>query len=183
VVPRQNREPPMGAHIRLSCSARAGIMVNSRDPLQDYTDVISFVDILSKWSLHFVSICHDIRSKSIFRILPNNILWFGTYLRRGSYMLLHPWRSSFESQDEILLRGEGCDTPGVSFVLWREKYPNLGCSVKISLSRSHMSLIIQIIHSHFAEFGIIQSHRRPNLEHVKTFILVTNANSKIILEL
>jgi hypothetical protein len=26
-----------------------------------------------------------------------------------------------------------CDTPGVSFVLRREIYPNLGCSVKISI--------------------------------------------------
>jgi hypothetical protein len=33
----------------------------------------------------------------------------------------------------FFLRGEGCDTPGVSFVLWREINPNLGCSVKISL--------------------------------------------------
>jgi hypothetical protein len=113
MVPRRNWEPPMGAHIRLSCSARAGIMVNSRDPLRDYIDVLSFVDILSKWSLHFVSICHDIRSKSIFCILPNNISWFGIYLQRGSYMLLHPWRSSFESQDEILLRGKAV-TPQVS---------------------------------------------------------------------
>jgi hypothetical protein len=32
----------------LSCSARAGIVVNSRDPLRDYTDVLSFVNILSK---------------------------------------------------------------------------------------------------------------------------------------
>jgi hypothetical protein len=48
MVPRRNREPPVGAHTRLSCSARAGIMVNSRDPLRDYTDVLSFVDILSK---------------------------------------------------------------------------------------------------------------------------------------
>jgi hypothetical protein len=53
--------------LRLSCSARAGIMVNSRDPLRNYTNVLSFVDILSKWSLHFVSICRDILSKSIFR--------------------------------------------------------------------------------------------------------------------
>jgi hypothetical protein len=68
MVPRRNREPPMGAHIRLSCSARAGIAVNSRDPLRDYTDVLSFVDILSKWSPCFVSICQDILSKSIFRI-------------------------------------------------------------------------------------------------------------------
>jgi hypothetical protein len=33
-----------------------------------------------------------------------------------------------------------------------------------------MSLIIQTIHSHFTEFGVIQSHKRPNLGPVKTFI-------------
>jgi hypothetical protein len=38
----------MGAHIRLGCSTRAGIAVNSRDPLRNYTDVLSFVNILSK---------------------------------------------------------------------------------------------------------------------------------------
>jgi hypothetical protein len=70
----------------------------------------------------------------------------------------------------FFLRGEGCDTPGVSFVLWQEINPNLGCSVKISLSRSRMSLIIQIIHSHFAEFGATWSRRIPNLEPVETFI-------------
>jgi hypothetical protein len=69
----------------------------------------------------------------------------------------------------FFLRGEGCDTPGVSFVLCREIYPNLGCSVKISISWSCLSLIIQIIHSRFTEFGVIQFHRRPNLEPVKTF--------------
>ena len=168
MVPRRNREPPMGAHTWLSCSAHAGIVVNICGPLQDYTGVLSFVNILSEWSLHFVSTCRDNLPKSIFSILSDPISWICIYLWSGSYMLLHPWRSSFESQDEILLRGEGCDTPGVSFVLWREKYPNLGCSVKISLSRSHMSLIIQIIHSHFAEFGVTQSHRRPILEPVKT---------------
>jgi hypothetical protein len=68
-------------------------------------------------------------------------------------------------------------------VLYREIYPNLGCSVKISISRSLVSLIIQTIHSHFIEFGVIQSQRRPNLEPVKTFILDANANSKIILDL
>jgi hypothetical protein len=70
----------------------------------------------------------------------------------------------------FFLRGEGCDTPGVYFMLYQVIYPNLWCSVKISISRSHMSLIIQIIHSRFTEFGVIQSHRRPNLEPVKTFI-------------
>jgi hypothetical protein len=48
MVPRRNREPLVGAHTRLSCSVRAGIAVNSRDPLRDYIDVLSFVDILSK---------------------------------------------------------------------------------------------------------------------------------------
>jgi hypothetical protein len=67
------------------------------------------------------------------------------------------------------LRGEGCDTLGVYFALCREIYPNLGCSVKISISRSRMSLIIQTIRTHFTEFGIFQSHIRPNLEPVKTF--------------
>jgi hypothetical protein len=57
------------------------------------------------------------------------------------------------------LDSEQCDTPGVSFVLCREIYPNLGCSVKISISRSCLSLIIQIIHSRFTEFRVLQSHR------------------------
>jgi hypothetical protein len=47
MVPRQNQEPTM-VHTWLSCSARAGIAVNSRDPLRDYTDVLSFVDTLSE---------------------------------------------------------------------------------------------------------------------------------------
>ena len=57
----------------------------------------------------------------------------------------------------FFLRGEGCDTPGVYFTLCRESYPNLGCSVKISISRSRMSLIIQTIHSQFTEFEVIRS--------------------------
>jgi hypothetical protein len=168
MVPRRDREPTM-VHTWLSCSARAGIAVNSRDPLRDYTDVLSFVNILSEWSLHFVSACRDILSKSIFSIFSDTLSWNCIYLQSGSYMLLHPWRSSSESRDEILLRGEGYDTPGVCFVLWREIYPNLGCSVKISISRSCLSLFIQISHSHFIEFRVTQSHRRPILEPVKTF--------------
>jgi hypothetical protein len=55
--------------------------------------------------------------------------------------------------------------------------------VKISISRSRMSLIIQTIRTHITEFEVIQSHRRPNSEPVKTFILGTNANSIVNLEL
>jgi hypothetical protein len=145
MVLRRNWEPPMGAHTWLSYSTRVGIAVNSRDPLRDYTDVLSFVSILSEWLLHFVSTCRDILSKSFFIVLSDPFSWICIYLQSGSYMLLHPWRSSFESRDEILLRGEGCDTPGVYFTLCREIYPNLGCSVKISISRSHLSPFIKLI--------------------------------------
>jgi hypothetical protein len=79
---------------------------------------------------------------------------------------------------KILIRISGRDSfkggrlwhPRCQFRVCREIYPNLGCSVKISISCSRMSLTIQLIPSHFTEFGIIQSHRRPNLEPVKTFI-------------
>jgi hypothetical protein len=60
-----------------------------------------------------------------------------------------------------------CDTPGVNFALCREIYTNLGCSVKISISRSRMSLIFQIIYPHFTMFGIIQSQEQLNLELLK----------------
>jgi hypothetical protein len=40
--------------------------------------------------------------------------------------------------------GITCDTPGVYFVLCREINPNLGCSVKISISRSCLSLFIRL---------------------------------------
>jgi hypothetical protein len=169
MVPRRNWEPPMGAHIRLSCSARASIAVNSRDPLWNYTNVLSFVDILSKWSPHFVSICRDVLSKSIFSILLDNISWIGIYFYRGSYMLLHPWRSLFESRDEIILKGEGCDTPGVYFVLCREIYPNLRCSVRISIFLSHLSPLIKLIVKVSPISDIIRSRERPDLEPVEIF--------------
>jgi hypothetical protein len=38
-----------------------------------------------------------------------------------------------------------CDTPGVFFVLCREIYPNIGCSMQISISRSHLSLFIKLL--------------------------------------
>jgi hypothetical protein len=38
-----------------------------------------------------------------------------------------------------------CYTPGVYFVLCREIYPNLGCSVKIFISLSHLSPFIKVL--------------------------------------
>jgi hypothetical protein len=60
---------------------------------------------LSEWSLHFVSICRDILTKSVFSILSDILSWICIYLQSGSYMLLHPSISSFESRDEILFKG------------------------------------------------------------------------------
>jgi hypothetical protein len=170
-------------HTWLSCSARAGIAVNSRGPLRDYTDVLSFVDTLSEWSLHFVSICRDIISKSVSSILSDTLSWICIYLHPGSYMLLHPWRSSFESRDEILFKGGRLWHPGVNFALCREINPNLGCSIKISISRSCLSLFIRLSLGSSPNSELIDREKQPFLERVKTFILGTDANSKIILEL
>jgi hypothetical protein len=79
-------------------------------------------------------------------------------------------RSSFESQDEILLKGESCDTPGVYFVLCREIYPNLGLSVENSISRSRLSPFIKLLVKVSPNFEFLRSLERPNLEPVKTFI-------------
>jgi hypothetical protein len=45
---------------------------------------------LSEWSLHFVLICRDILTKSVFSILSDTLSWICIYLQSGSYMLLHP---------------------------------------------------------------------------------------------
>jgi hypothetical protein len=45
----------------------------------------------------------------------------------------------------FFLRGEGCDTPCVSFVLSREIYPNLVRSVRFSISRSRLSPFIKLL--------------------------------------
>jgi hypothetical protein len=81
-----------------------------------------------------------------------------------------PLRISFESRDEILLRGEGYDTPGVYFMLCREIYPNLGCSVKISISRSCLSLFIRFSLGSSPNSELFDREKWPNLEPVKTFV-------------
>jgi hypothetical protein len=62
-----------------------------------------------------------------------------------------------------------CDTPGVSFVLRREICPNLGCSVKISISRSCLSLFIRLSLGSSPNSELIDREKQPILERVKTF--------------
>jgi hypothetical protein len=67
------------------------------------------------------------------------------------------------------LRGEGCDTPGVNFALCREINPNLRCSVKISISRSCLSLFIRLSLGSSPNSELINREKQPILERVKTF--------------
>jgi hypothetical protein len=53
------------------------------------------------------------------------------------HLQVTPWPANF--------RAGTCDTPGVCFVLRREIYPNLGCSVKISIYRSYLSPFIKLL--------------------------------------
>jgi hypothetical protein len=62
-----------------------------------------------------------------------------------------------------------CDTPGVYFVLCRKSYPNLRCSVKISIFRSCLSLSIRLSHGSSPNSELIDREKQPILEPVKTF--------------
>jgi hypothetical protein len=62
-----------------------------------------------------------------------------------------------------------CDTPGVYFALCREIYPSLGCSVKISISRSCLSLSIRLSHGSSPNSELFDRENQPILEPVKTF--------------
>jgi hypothetical protein len=69
----------------------------------------------------------------------------------------------------FFLRGEGCDTPGVYFGLCRKNYPNLGCSVKNSISRSCLSLFIRLSLGSSPNSELFDREKQPILERVKTF--------------
>jgi hypothetical protein len=179
MVPRRDREPPVGAHTRLSCSARAGIMVNSCDPLRDYTDVLPFVNILSEWSLHFVSACHDILPKSIFSILSIPSHKFASISSLGvtCFSTLKYPHSNLGTR--FFLTGEGCDTPGVSFVLRREIYPNLECSVKIYISLSHLSSFIKLLMNVSPSLELFNLKNSQIWSLLKLLFLGANTNSKV----
>jgi hypothetical protein len=83
----------------------------------------------------------------------------------------------------FFLRGEGCDTPGVSFVLCQDICPNLGRSVKISIYLSHLSPFIKLIvnTSPNSELFDLDGCRIWSL--LKLLFLGTHANSLINLDL
>jgi hypothetical protein len=130
--------------------------------------------IFCGYSLRVIVVfCLNMSRYSVQIYLQYLVRWHLMNLHLSSACELHaspPLRVLFESRDEILLRGEGCDTPGVYFTLCREIYPNLGCSVKISISCITSISIHQVTHECFTKFRIIRSQEQPNLEPVKTFV-------------
>jgi hypothetical protein len=79
----------------------------------------------------------------------------------------------------FFLRGEGCDTPGVNFMLCREIYPNLECSVKISISGSHLSSFIKLLMNVSPSLELFDLKNSQIWSLLKLLFLVANANSKV----
>jgi hypothetical protein len=74
------------------------------------------------------------------------------------------------SRPHVAVRGRAvCDTPGVSFVLRREIYPNLGRSVKFSFSRSHLSPFIRLLVKVSPISDFIRISRTTKFGPVKNF--------------
>jgi hypothetical protein len=178
MVPRRNREPPVGAHTRMSCSARAGIMVNSCDSLRDYTNVLSFVDTLRM----IAAFCLDMSRYS------NQICL--QYLVRYPLMNLHlssVWELHASPPSKILIPISGRDSfeggrlwhPRCLIHVMPRIYPNLGCSVKISISRSCLSLFIRLSLGSSPNSELFDREKQPILERVKTFISRNECNLDI----
>jgi hypothetical protein len=83
----------------------------------------------------------------------------------------------------FFLRGEGCDTPGVSFVFCREVCPNLGRSVKISNFLSHLSSFIKLIVNTSPSSELFDLDECRIWSLLKLLILDTSTNSIIHLKL
>jgi hypothetical protein len=65
------------------------------------------------------------------------------------------------------------------FALCREIYPNLGCSVKISISRSHLSPFIKLLMNVSPSLELFDLKNNQIWSLLKLFILEANTNSKV----
>ena len=103
------------------------------------------------------------------------------YLVRYPLMNLHlssVWELHVSPPLKLLIRISRWDSfkggrlwhPRCQFrVMSEDLFLILDAQWKFLFSRSCMCLIIQISHSHLTKFEVNQSHRRPNLEPIKTF--------------
>jgi hypothetical protein len=80
---------------------------------------------------------------------------------------------------EGTVSGTACDTPGVYIVLCREIYPNLGCLVKISISRSHLSPFIKLLMNVSPSLELFDLKNNQIWSLLKLLFLGANANSKV----
>jgi hypothetical protein len=92
-------------------------------------------------------------------------------------LCLPPWSLAME------IGRRTCDTPGVSFMLRREIYPNIGCSVKISISLSHLPPFIKLLMKVSPSLELFDLKKGRNWSLLKLLLPGTNANSMINLDL
>jgi hypothetical protein len=84
-----------------------------------------------------------------------------------------------EAAERARLIGTFCDTPGVYFMLCREIYPNLKCSVKISISLSHLSPFIKLLMRVSSSLELFDLKNSQIWSLLKLLFLGANANSKV----
>jgi hypothetical protein len=72
-----------------------------------------------------------------------------------------------------------CDTPGVTFVLRHEIYPNLECSVKIYISLSHLSSFIKLLMNVSPSLELFNLKNSQIWSLLKLLFLGANTNSKV----
>jgi hypothetical protein len=113
-----------------------------------------------------------------------------SYRVRYHLMKLHlssAWELHVSPPLKILIRisgrdsfkGEGCDTLGVYFELCREIYPNPGCSVKISISRSHLSPFIKLLMNVSPNLELFDLKNSQIWSLLKLLFLRAKANLKV----
>jgi hypothetical protein len=76
-------------------------------------------------------------------------------------------------------KGEGYDTLGVYFALYWEIYPNLGCSMKISISLSHLYPFIKLLMNVSPNLELFDLKNSQIWSLLKLLFLGANAHSKV----
>jgi hypothetical protein len=85
--------------------------------------------------------------------------------------------SDNKSEEDNNIMCPTCDTLGVYFALCREIYPNLVCSVKISISRSHLSPFIKLLMKVSPNLKLFDLKNNQIWSMLQLLFLKTNVNS------
>ena len=81
MVSWQNRGPPVNVHIWLCCSARAGIVVSSCNPLWDYINMLSLHKLLLPREIHYwCQFCNGVMVNDLWCCSKTeSLLWMRTH--------------------------------------------------------------------------------------------------------